>query len=165
MQKYSTLQKSADAEMSSDLTYEHILWKNNYGYWFLSDRNNIMPWVSYFSLHFKYIPDLGPENTDTWLPGYRVQYYTWFAEIYYAYNMKCRHDVWLMSSNKYKSCISSLCGFPHPVTVSHLGPNIVFSTLVFNTLNSCSSLYITMFHIHINVHVQFVVVCFNFLSF
>ena len=67
--------------------------------------------LNHYATPGPYIPDLRPENIDIWLPGYRVQYYTWFAKIYYAYIIKCRHDTWLMFSVKYKSCSSSLCVF------------------------------------------------------
>jgi hypothetical protein len=46
--------------------------------------------------------------------------------------------------DEYRSFSSSLCGFLHsPLTSSPLGPNILLSTLFWNTLSLRSSLYVS----------------------
>jgi hypothetical protein len=49
-----------------------------------------------------------------------------------------------VSGEEYKSLSSTLCSFLHsPVTSSLLGPNILLSTIFFNTLNLRSSLNVS----------------------
>ena len=51
---------------------------------------------------------------------------------------------WTMLSEQYRSLSSSLCSFLHsPVTLTLLGPNILLSTLLSNTLSLCSSLNVS----------------------
>jgi hypothetical protein len=51
---------------------------------------------------------------------------------------------WAIFGEEYRSLNSSLCSFLHyPVTSSHLGPNILLSTLFSNTLSLRSSLNVS----------------------
>jgi hypothetical protein len=50
----------------------------------------------------------------------------------------------IIFSDEYRSLSSSLCSLLHyPVASSLLGPNILLSTLLSNTLSLCSSLSVT----------------------
>ena len=71
---------------------------------------------------------------------------------------------------EYRSLSSSLCSFLHsPVTSSHLGPNILLSTLLSNTLILRSSLnvsdiiyiyiYITHTYVHTKQQTKIIVLC------
>jgi hypothetical protein len=73
--------------------------------------------------------------------------YTRFSSPPRGYTTRPPHLPRLDNSNytdgDYKSCISSPCSFLHPcATPSLFGPNILFSTLLSNTLSLCRSLNI-----------------------